>query len=578
MVACQFSADGRRLLTLGLQGLLHIWDPLDTTEPKLTLGRLSQVHDAYCADFDPSGSSLITAFGKGAAQIWDIREGSILGLVVHDSSGGAIRTPHFSPDGKRILAVSGFDARIWSTETGQPLTQPLRHQNRRVSVDGGRFSSDGQAIVTWGMETNIYLWHGHTGQPLFPPVDVGETVKDAEFSSDGRRVVVVPLIGRLRLCDTRSGEVTKLSGTGGRDLYQGFAHFNSVGDQLITPSSSNEVAIWSIAQNGFLTVRFHHGGKITSARFSPDGKQLVTTSVDNTACIWNVLNGTLVCPPLLHRAGVTDASFSADGTKVLTTCDDFSAQVWNAWSGQRLTEPLQHSLVIWSASFDRSGTRVVTVSDDGTTRIWNAQTGEPIAEALGKPFRGVGAEFSSDGRFLIGAYVRDGVRVWELPEAPLAVPGWMLELAGAVADLGGGTGPTASIAATNLLRLKEQILNNPEENSYTRWARWFFADRETRTVSPSRHMTVPEYVQRRIKENTQSTLREATLLSPTNVFAFARLAELFARNSQSAADADWFSRYATNLAATDPEVLRTRESVVKKLRAAAEARQTAAAP
>jgi len=81
---------------------------------------------------------------------------------------------------------------------------------------------------------------------------------------------------------------------------------------------------------------------------------------------------------------------------------------------------------------------------------------------------------------------------------------------------------------------------------------------------------VPEYVKRRIEENTRESLQEATLLSSTNALAFARLAQqLIATNqivgTEAWEDAEWFSRHATNLAPTDPEIRLIRESIAQRI-------------
>jgi hypothetical protein len=57
-------------------------------------------------------------------------------------------------------------------------------------------------------------------------------------------------------------------------------------------------------------------------------------------------------------------------------------------------------------------------------------------------------------------------------------------------------------------------------------------------------------------------------LSSTNALAFARLAQqLIATNQTTRAhalkDAEWFSRYATNLAASDVQIRQIRESVLR---------------
>jgi hypothetical protein len=136
-----------------------------------------------------------------------------------------------------------------------------------------------------------------------------------------------------------------------------------------------------------------------------------------------------------------------------------------------------------------------------------------------------------------------------------------------------------TVSVEELFGLREKLAANPEQNDYGRWTRWFFADGATRTISPSSETTVPEYVQRRIEDNTRESLREATLLSPTNVIAFTGYAENLSaiqisgprRARAVPEDAEWFSRYATNLAPNNPEALQIRTLVLQRLKSATNA-------
>jgi hypothetical protein len=153
----------------------------------------------------------------------------------------------------------------------------------------------------------------------------------------------------------------------------------------------------------------------------------------------------------------------------------------------------------------------------------------------------------------------------------MPVPDWLPSLAEAVAGQHINDQDVAEVLPVeDLYRLRQTLSTNTASDYYGRWARWFFADSATRTISLSSNVTVPEYVKRRIEENTRESLQEATLLSSTNALAFARLAQqLVALNqtvkAEALKDAEWFSRYATSLAPTDPEIRLVRESIAKRV-------------
>jgi len=95
-----------------------------------------------------------------------------------------------------------------------------------------------------------------------------------------------------------------------------------------------------------------------------------------------------------------------------------------------------------------------------------------------------------------------------------------------------------------LLEIRHLVETSTSTDAYTRWAKWFFADRSTRPQSPQAATTVADCVQRMLDGNTEARLREALRFSPTNREAFTRLANVLrATNTKSnavlAAEADW---------------------------------------
>jgi hypothetical protein len=108
-------------------------------------------------------------------------------------------------------------------------------------------------------------------------------------------------------------------------------------------------------------------------------------------------------------------------------------------------------------------------------------------------------------------------------------------------------------------------------NFYTRWTKWVCADRATRTISAFSSITVPEYIQRRIQENTLESLQEAVRLAPTNGLVFARLARLVLAqnerdNPRRVGEADFFSRYALKLAPQGAEVALIRAEIEERIK------------
>lgn len=61
--------------------------------------------------------------------------------------------------------------------------------------------------------------------------------------------------------------------------------------------------------------------------------------------------------------------------------------------------------------------------------------------------------------------------------------------------------------------------------SLVTWGRWLLGDRATRTISPFSKITVPEYIENRIKEKTPQSLNEAEQLAVGNAELLQRISE-----------------------------------------------------
>ncbi len=401
-----------------------------------------------------------------------------------------------------------------------PLTEPFKHAAAVFSV---QFSLDGQRVVTASLDKTARVWDAKTGQPLTEPLKHEAAVHSAEFSPDGLWVVTASWDGKAQVWDAKTGQAPSETLTHESGVVS--AQLSPDGQRVVTASNAKTARVWDAKTGQPLAELVKHDGAVVSAQFSPDGQRVVTkTSEDETARVWDAKSGHPLTEPLNHEAEVYSAQFSPDSQRVVTASKDKSAQVWDAKTGQPLTEPLKHEAVVWLAQFSPDGRRVVTASGDTTARVWDARTGQPLTEPLKHDGEVHSAQFSPDGQRVLTVSWRSAWWLWEVPNVSLPVPEWLPKLMQAIVGKRfNDQSVPEPVSVAELQALKKQLSQSAALDVWTRWAKWFFAEPAARTISPFSDMTVADFVQHRIEENTLEGLQEAVKIAPANGLALARL-------------------------------------------------------
>ena len=97
-------------------------------------------------------------------------------------------------------------------------------------------------------------------------------------------------------------------------------------------------------------------------------------------------------------------------------------------------------------------------------------------------------------------------RVWDVAPAQARYPDWLLQLSEAISGQVLNKQDVLEQTRLNRIEMLDQIpqkLNQePGDDDWAVWGRWFLGDRAKRTISPFSKITVPEYIENQIKEKT----------------------------------------------------------------------------
>ncbi|HUC85705.1 MAG TPA: tetratricopeptide repeat protein, partial [Candidatus Acidoferrales bacterium] len=326
----QFSADGTLILTVS-GGSARIWNA-QSRQPLTSVNCVS-------AQFSPDGQRVVTVGPDYAVRVWNAHTGQLLTDPLRHAF--MVKSAQFSPDGDRIVTVSA-ETWVWDARSGRALLpKPLQH---RTMANWAQFSPDGDRLVTAWADGTASVWDAQSGRELLElPHGDFNFVNSAQFSPDGKRIVTLTQDGVARLWDASSGQQSAQLGGEVQS-----AQFSPDGSRILTTSGTT-ARLWDALSGQPLTEPLQHVSAVKSAQFSPDGKRIVTAA-GSVARVWDSQTGQELMEPLSHgrsaRPGefkrgiygsevigviwfVDSAQFSPDGRRIITAADDGVVRIWD---------------------------------------------------------------------------------------------------------------------------------------------------------------------------------------------------------------------------------------------------------
>jgi WD40 repeat protein/tRNA A-37 threonylcarbamoyl transferase component Bud32 len=378
--AVTLSPDGRQV-AIATRATVRIWDVesgKELADPAAFPG------ESWLAAFGPDGWRVVVNRDK-VLRVHDLTGKVLAEVPLPANTPRTITRMHLSPDGKRVVLVSGIHSVpfiVLDLTTGKEVLNamripqvPWRQVNRVVfSPDGRRMSL---ALAAGPGGGGAWVWDAESGRPPVLLAGSYPTVGPVAFSPNGLRVA------------------------GG-----------SVGGQ---------VYLWAADTGALLLTLPGHRGSVTAAAFSPDERRLVTTGADHTIRVWDVGPWEPVtmfkAPPIAFghspdgwrvamrqgsavtiqnlRSGKTtsiltgtfyNGVFSPDG-RLLATTDTMSVQIWNTDTGELVRTLGEGEGLYWMPVFSPDGNHVAATDPHGLARVrvWEVQTGRHVTDLVGRP-------------------------------------------------------------------------------------------------------------------------------------------------------------------------------------------------
>ena len=368
--------------------------------------------------FSPDGSRLAIGGDGNTVRVWDVAQGTRLGLEAgHQGAISAVALPA----GGDTATTVGTDGTVrqWETASGKEIRQfylPARTTGTGLSSDGRLvgFGDYGDAFHVWevakGEETRQWKSpeHAGDGQPLI-------------FSPDGRTMVSQNYNGVLFFWDVATGKERfrrsdqAATGKAGRKLPFKSAPTFSADSRLVAvvyweelKADDNPIRLTPCAirlvdgATGQLLREFDkQEPPITAVAFSPDGGSIAAMNLDSTITLWESLTGKKRLHfkvnedwlPILSRP----LTFSPDGRELAAGGTNGSVWMWDTATGKQAARFTGHDGPVSSLAFSADGKTMLSGGADGTALVWPVRTpGSPSVTLEPEQVRRLWADLQKD--------------------------------------------------------------------------------------------------------------------------------------------------------------------------------------
>lgn len=239
-----------RFATGTADGVLHVWESKEATEPTVFSGHTSEIS---FLQFSSDGKWILSIGNRyelnDPPRVWNSHDSSE--VYVLDNLSDNARTGSFDKDGDNVAL--GLDDGILVMWNFRNADEPIETRGHHNTITEVMFSPNGERILTASEDFTASVWDaGNLLNPLFQ-VEHRAPVFAADFHLSGELFV------------TASGK-----------------------------NGDNTARIWRADGSGQVIVLDGHNDIVYDVEFSPDGEWIATASKDNVSILWPIRGSPLI--------------------------------------------------------------------------------------------------------------------------------------------------------------------------------------------------------------------------------------------------------------------------------------------
>jgi WD40 repeat protein len=322
------------------------------------------------------------------------------------------------------LGILGYRLFFMADPKLKPEGASLRgHQGR---VNAVCFCPGSYLLASGGEDGTVRLWDAAAGTQKTTLKPYLHSVTGVAFNPDGESLAVSDEHSSVKLCDPRSGEITRDFVPAGTYYTFGGVAFSPDGKTL-SASYDGGLACWDVSTGERIIDFSATNGVTKSFARSPDGHYWAIAGANHKhvdVYLWRVPGTIGYCKADHWDDGPASAvAFSPDGKFLAIGSNDGTVRLYDIAADKRASLIQAHSEQLITVAYGPDGKTLVTTSRDGTLKIWDLATNnERLALRAGAKSYFNCVCFSSDGKLMVAGDEEGTVRVWAV-DALLTRPG-----------------------------------------------------------------------------------------------------------------------------------------------------------
>lgn len=371
-----------------------------------TLETVDQRSEVVNVEFSPDGTRVATSGLDGVVRIWDPSTRRLQDMIICP---GVVWSFSWSPDGKKLATAQMHDIDstsgtvcLWEVEGGVRLLRKINRPALQI-----HWSSDGK-VLAGTREKRIWFWM-EDSQTLHPGFRVDGYTSKRPFSPDGK-LLAVTIPNGIQVWDVANASLKTTLPTdkcanavwlsdGENIACARVGLFSESGENVYL----HKVEVWNVAKAERVeetTVASHTTTMQVDFEFSDDEKTLLT-NIRGKIQLWNRSQGKPLGDPIVESAdtyipGYTPSARLAAGGRYLAYVQRGVAKLWDfeTKSTNRLTG-YSTGVSITGASIGEKAQFLVTKThDESRHTVWDLGAPNALFHLTGDTWR---TEISPDG-------------------------------------------------------------------------------------------------------------------------------------------------------------------------------------